>query len=136
MNFNKSTEYALRILSYMSLNESDLYTADVLHENLQIPKKYLQRILTDLVRGNFIISIRGRNGGFSFARDINTIHLAEIINFSEGIAWEQKCFFGFKDCALDQPCIMHNLWAEKHDAQVRMLNSTTLGDLKSRHRKM
>ncbi len=135
MNFNKSTEYALRILSYMSLNECDIHTADVLHNNLQIPKKYLQRILTDLVRGNFIISIRGRNGGFTFARNINTITLSEIINFSEGFDWEQKCFFGFKECALDQPCIMHGLWAEKHDAQVRMLNSTTLGDLKNRHTK-
>jgi Rrf2 family protein len=130
MNFSKTTEYALRILSYMSLGEADLYSADHLFTKLQIPKKYLQRMLTDLVRGGFIISVRGRNGGFTFARNINTIFLADIINFTEGVDWAPKCIFGFKECALENPCAIHNLWTDNHIAQANMLKTTSLGNLK------
>jgi Rrf2 family protein len=130
MNFNKTTEYALRILSYMSLHEADLHSAEALFAELHIPKKYLQRILTDLGRGGFIQSIRGRNGGFAFSRDINTIFLSEIINFSEGVDWSPKCIFGFNECALDNPCAIHNLWTDSQVAQAKMLSSTSLADLK------
>jgi Rrf2 family transcriptional regulator, iron-sulfur cluster assembly transcription factor len=130
MNFSKTTEYALRILSYMSLNEVKLYSAELLYDQLHIPKKYLQRMLTDLVRGGFIRSIRGRNGGFTFARDVYSIFLAEIINFTEGVDWAPKCIFGFKECVLENPCAIHNLWTENHIAQTNMLLTTSLGNLK------
>lgn len=130
MNFNRTTEYALRILSYMALQDKELYSAELLYEELNIPKKYLQRLLTDLTRVGFIASNRGRNGGFSFAKDTQSIFLADIINFTEGIDWAPKCIFGFKECALDSPCAMHNLWTDNHNAQVAMLRTTSLADLK------
>ena len=79
MNFTKTTEYALRILGYMSLQEAELHTADQLNEHLHIPKKYLQRILTDLTKSGFLKSMKGRNGGFIFERSPDQIFLSEII---------------------------------------------------------
>ncbi len=130
MNFSKTTEYALRILSYMSLHETEMQSAEQLFEKLKIPKKYLQRILTDLARSGFIKSIRGRNGGFAFARSPQQISLSEIIASTEGIKWEPKCIFGFGECAFDNACAMHDLWCDTHNSLVTMLTSTRLSDLK------
>jgi Rrf2 family protein len=132
MSFSKTTEYALRILSYMSSHDAGLYSAELLFSELHIPKKYLQRLLTDLSKSGFIKSIRGRNGGFTFARDIHSIFLAEIINATEGINWAPKCFFGFNECALENPCVIHTLWTENYNAQAIMLATTSLGDLKQK----
>jgi Rrf2 family transcriptional regulator, iron-sulfur cluster assembly transcription factor len=114
----------------MSLDEKKLYSAELLFEQLKIPRKYLQRILTDLARDGFIKSERGRNGGFSFARSTDQIFLSEIISSAEGFDWSPKCLFGFGECAFNNPCAMHDKWAQAHDNFVKMLSSTRLSDLK------
>lgn len=130
MNFTKTTEYALRILGYMSLHEDILHTAEQLSEKLQIPKKYLQRLLTDLAKNGFLKSVQGRNGGFCFERSPGQIFLSEIIASTEGINWEPKCIFGFGECAFDNACAMHDIWCDTHQSLAAMLKSTRLSDLK------
>ncbi len=130
MNFTKTTEYALRILSYMSLHEDELHTSEQLSEKLLIPKKYLQRLLTDLSKSGFLKSMQGRNGGFKFERSPGQIFLSEIIASTEGIAWEPKCIFGFGECAFDNACAMHDLWCDTHNSLAEMLKRTRLSDLK------
>ena len=130
MNFSKTTEYALRVLSYMSLHEDELYSAEQLFVTLKIPKKYLQRMLTDLAKGGFIKSSRGRNGGFGFARSTDQIFLSEIVASTEGIDWEPKCLFGFGECAFDNACAMHKIWCDSHNSMIAMLKNTRLSDLK------
>ena len=131
MNFTKTTEYALRILSYMSLHEDELLSAELLFTKLKIPKKYLQRILTDLSKAGFLKSTKGRNGGFSFDRSPDQIFLSEILASTEGFDWAPKCIFGFGECAFDNPCAMHNIWHDTHDSLVKMLKTTRLTDLKN-----
>lgn len=42
MTLAKTTEYALRTLRHMSHREHAVFSADLLHRELKIPKKYLQ----------------------------------------------------------------------------------------------
>ncbi len=130
MNFTKTTEYALRILGYMSLHEDEMHTAEQLSEILKIPKKYLQRLLTDLSKNGFLKSVQGRNGGFCFERSPKQILLSEIIASTEGINWEPKCIFGFAECAFDNDCAMHDIWCETNHTLAAVLKSTHLSDLK------
>ena len=114
----------------MSLCEDELYSAEQLFVKLKIPKKYLQRLLTDLSKSGFIKSARGRNGGFCFERKPNQIFLSEIIALTEGVNWEPKCIFGFGECAFDNACAMHEKWCDTHYSLAAMLKSTRLSDLK------
>jgi len=43
MKLAKTTEYALRTLRHMSHREHAVFSADLLHRELKIPKKYLHR---------------------------------------------------------------------------------------------
>jgi Rrf2 family protein len=131
MQFSKTTTYALRILTLMAGNPAKMYTSTQLNKTLIIPKKYLQRLLTDLTRSGIVISIQGRSGGFVLSKKPEKITVASIVEAVEGLKEETSCFFGFEKCALDNPCSMHNVWNETHQNIIKLLKKTKLSDLKN-----
>lgn len=129
MTFSKTTEYALRVLAMMAQDTEKMYSSAQLHNELKIPKKYLQRLLTDLSKNKLIKSLQGRSGGFIFAKKIEKIYLSDIINAVEGFSPEPSCFFGFDKCALDNPCAMHDVWVKSQEELIKVLRTTSLKDL-------
>ena len=129
MTITKTTAYALRTLGHMAAREHEVHSADALHSALKIPKKYLQRMLTDLARSGLLRSTRGRNGGFVLARKTKDISLAQIVHAVEGSKKQPDCFFGFAHCALDAPCAMHEIWVSSRGAIRDALTSTSLADI-------
>jgi len=129
MTLSKTTEYALRVLALMAADTEKMYTSAFLHSKLKIPKKYLQRLLTDLSKNGLISSIQGRNGGFVFAKKIEKIFISDIIDAVEGFKKEPSCFFGFEKCALENPCAMHDVWVASQQELIKLLSTTRLVDL-------
>jgi Rrf2 family protein len=129
MIFSRTTEYALRVMSYMASEESELFRADDLCEKLGIPKRYLRRLMTDLANHGLLNSTRGRNGGFRFARVPSEIFIAEIVNATEGFDSLNPCIMGFSECALKTPCPMHGIWGEIKDRILTTLQTVTLGQM-------
>jgi len=130
MNFTKTTEYALRILSLMATEDMKLFPADYFHRRLDIPQRYLRRLMTNLTKSGLIESCRGRNGGFVFARNPSSIYIADIIIAVEGSVSINPCIMGFKECALQNPCPMHNLWEETKNSMMEILTTVSLADMK------
>lgn len=131
MTFSKTTKYALAILALMAEKQDELFSSDFIHRRLKIPKKYLQRLLTDLTKYELIISVRGKYGGFKLGRSSKKIYLSEIIDSIEGFKREPICFFGFEKCLLSSPCAMHDVWANLQLELVKTLSTTRLYDLVS-----
>jgi Rrf2 family transcriptional regulator, iron-sulfur cluster assembly transcription factor len=131
---SQTTEYALRTLAWMSQDERATYSSTVLHRRLGIPQKYLQRLLTDLTKSGLLKSVRGRSGGYAFARSTKRIYLAQIIDAVEGFARTPSCLFGFKECPLGKPCAMHDLWSGSQLTLIRALSTTSLADLVAKRR--
>ncbi|HEY5511620.1 MAG TPA: Rrf2 family transcriptional regulator [Prolixibacteraceae bacterium] len=130
MNFNKTTDYAFRILSYMAQDESRLYNVDEIFEKLQIPYRYLRKLMTNLTRSGFIVSIQGKNGGYKISKKTEDIKLLEILNAVDPDYLSGKCFFGFHNCALQTPCIMHDQWTEIRTNINTILVRNSLADIK------
>lgn len=129
MTFSKTTEYALRALTLMAGEPEELFSSDRLHSELQIPKKYLQRLLTDLSKNGLIESMRGKYGGFRLARNSSKIYLSEIIEAVEGFKTEPTCFFGFGHCINTTPCTMHDIWEKSQTEMIKVLSTTKLSEL-------
>jgi Rrf2 family transcriptional regulator, iron-sulfur cluster assembly transcription factor len=130
MFITKTSEYALRILTYMALNSEKLLSAQNLHDELQIPKRYLMRLLTDLSKCGFIAATRGRSGGYVFARPLETIYFSEIIDAVEGMISFEGCVLGNPVCPVDKPCALHQIWEKPKLAFLDTVRNTTLADLK------
>ena len=129
MTLSKTTEYALRILTLMAAENEKKFSSLYIHNELKIPKKYLQRLLTDLSKYGLIKSLQGRNGGFILAKKAKKIKIAEIIDAVEGFKKEPSCFFGFEKCARNKPCAMHDVWAKSQEDLIKILKSTSLDDI-------
>ena len=131
MFISKTSEYAIRILTYMTLNSDKLLSAQNLCEELQIPKRYLMRLLTDLSKSGFISATRGRSGGYMFARPLNSIYFSEIIDSVEGLLSFETCVLGNTSCPVDKPCMMHQIWEKPRSAFLDTIRTTTLADVKN-----
>ena len=132
MILNKTTEYALSVLGYMAISQNDIFSAEFLHDELDIPRRYLRRLLTDLSKLGFIRSAKGRKGGFVFAKPLEEISLAFIINTVEGTEVMQSCILGHQKCKEEQPCVMHETWLEAKAKMMDALSNTTLSDLREK----
>jgi Rrf2 family protein len=129
MNFSKTSKYALRILGHMAKNEKALHSAQQLHKEIDVPEKYLRRLLTDLSKSGFIKSIQGRNGGFAFSRDISQIYLSEIVDAVDGLDSVSGCILGYETCAFNHKCPMHEIWEETKKNVIQTLSRTSLKEI-------
>jgi Rrf2 family protein len=113
----------------MAKNEKALYSAQQLHKEIDVPEKYLRRLLTDLSKSGFIKSIQGRNGGFTFSRDISQIYLSEIVDAVDGLDSVSGCILGYDSCAFDFKCPMHEIWEETKKNVIQTLSKTSLKEI-------
>lgn len=134
MILNKATRYALTILGFMATRDDEMYSAEYLYEQLNIPRRYLRRLLTDLSGHGFICSNKGRNGGFVFAMPPDEISFLKIINALEEPDAMETCLLGFSCCIVDKPCAMHNEWTEARSKMTDTLANTSLADLRKKYR--
>lgn len=130
MILSKTTTYAIRILIFMTNNPDMNINSTTLNENLGIPMKYLQRLLTDLSKAGFITGSRGRTGGFVFSRNPNTIYLSEVVDAIEDMKEFNICIMGVEDCSMTTKCILHESWEDSRNLLVKSLTDKTLSDFK------
>lgn len=129
MRLNKTSEYAIRVLSYMAVRKQQLYTAKELSQRLEVPQKYFRKLMTDLTKKGFIKSIQGREGGYTFARPTNEIFLSEIIEAVEGMDKYMGCILGLEFCSDKHPCLLHEMWKESREKLLTVFHLTTIGKL-------
>lgn len=128
MKLSNTSEYALRILSFMAKEPEQMYSAKQLVDKLEISDKYLRRLMTTLAKAGFIKSLQGRDGGYSFARSIHKIYLFEIIDAVEGMAKYMGCILGFEQCSNENPCVMHTFWVKIRSDFHQTFDKISLAD--------
>ncbi len=131
MNFSKTTEYALRIMSHMASDEKSLHSADEIFNKLNIPYRYLRKLLTLMSKTGLVKSVQGKNGGYRIGRSIHEISLLDIINVTGDNISMNKCFFGFNDCALVTHCTIHDKWVVHRKSIIQVLSTTFLSEFKN-----
>jgi Rrf2 family protein len=110
----------------MAMKGEPMYSAKYLSDELNIPPKYLRRLMTLLSKKGFVYANFGRNGGFSFTKNIKDIYLHQIIDAVEDLASFTGCVLGFEQCSDENPCVMHNFWADIRIQTLEKLYNTNL----------
>ena len=131
MKFSVTTEYALRIMAFMSLDETKLYTADEIFDHLNIPYRYLRKLMGVLSKSSLIESVQGKHGGYMIAKNLSDISLLDIIRVIGDDKLDSQCFFGFNDCAFHKKCSMHDKWNDVREKVKEVLVATTLEEVKA-----
>jgi Rrf2 family transcriptional regulator, iron-sulfur cluster assembly transcription factor len=130
MNLSKSSQYALRIVNYLILNDNQLNNAKILHEKLKIPYPYLRRVLTILSGKKILKGGKGRGGGYVLAKKPGSIFIIDILRIFGDSEIFNSCLFGFKNCLLSEKCVIHDEWSSAKDKIIYILNNTSLNRIK------
>ena len=127
MQLSKSSQYAIRILAFMSNHqETQTMNANKLSEELLIPYKFLTKIMNELVKAGLIVSIRGREGGYSFAKPPSEIIIDEILTIFHDSIQDEQCVLGIGFCNGMCKCALHDQWMEPKMLMQKMFRESTL----------
>jgi len=129
MRFFKSSEYAIRCLVFMATADRELCPVTRLSTELDIPYKFLGRLMGRLREAGFVESVRGKNGGYRIAQPLNKIRLEQIVDSVEGLESYDRCILGFERCDEDNPCPMHKFWIGPRQSIQRMMANVTLAQM-------
>ena len=135
--FNKETEYALRALVYIQLQNNKGRRPGIaeIAREIDAPVFYIAKILQRLVRMGFVISLKGKGGGFFFDKDKPEITIKELIFSIEGNRTITGCGFGFKNCSAENPCPIHDQYAPIREAIDRLVSAETIQSLSKKYDK-
>lgn len=126
MIFNKSTEYSVRILLYMSeLDNYKYFSATEIADAILIPKEYLSKILQKLAKKGIVYSKRGKGGGFKLLKSKKEIKIKDLINLFENQKFYSQCLIGLSEECDNCKCIIHTKWTNIKS----ILSSTSLNDI-------
>lgn len=129
--FNKETEYALRGLVYIKLQNlrgKRPGTSEVAKE-IEAPPYYTAKILQRLVRIGFLNSLKGKGGGFFFDPDKPDLPLIKLISATEGNRSFSGCGFGLKHCDSENPCPLHKKYAAIRESINKLITEETVQSL-------
>jgi len=129
--FNKETEYALRGLVYIKLQNLKGRRPGVseVAEEIEAPQFYTAKILQRLVRSGFLKSIKGKGGGFFFDPETPDLPLIKLIRSTEGDRSFSGCGFGLKQCSSENPCPLHEKYAAVRESINTMISEETVQSL-------
>lgn len=99
----------------------------------QIPRKFLEIILGDLRQAGFVLSTRGKAGGFHLARPAHLISFGDIIRTIEGPLALVPCvsrtaYKRCADCRDEAACAIRHAMMRVRDETARILDGTSLAD--------
>jgi len=129
--FSRKCEYAIQGILYLA-ERQDLgnIPAEQIASDLNISRDFISKTLQSLVKENIIHSHRGKSGGFSLARDLESLSLLDIVRIIDGNGVFESCVLGLPDCGTDAPCPVHDQWGHLREASRTMLAGTTVAQFK------
>jgi Rrf2 family protein len=129
--FKKETEYALRALVYIQAENKKgrlVGVAEIARE-IETPQFFTAKILQRLVNHGFVMSRKGRGGGFFFDPEKGAVPIKDVIIAVEGDELFTGCGFGLKFCDENNPCPLHNRYAPVRNRINRLTTRETIQSL-------
>jgi Rrf2 family protein len=98
-----------------------------------IPPQFLEQVFAALRRAGVLRSRRGANGGYTFAREPQSVTVLDVVTVLDGFEGPAACTTG--ECLEAQACGAASVWAETRAAMERVLRTTTIAVLADRERR-
>ena len=129
MRLTTRSRYAVSALTELSFLQSSgpVSLSDIsVNQNIEIT--YLEQIFRKLRIAGIVKSIRGRNGGYMYAKDPANISIKEVMYAVDEVLDATKCN-GTSACHNGKKCSTHDLWHELNVLVDGYLEKITINNL-------
>lgn len=130
MRLTTYTDYALRILMYVSLKEGEKATIKDISGCYKISKNHVMKIVHELGRAGLLATSRGVSGGVLLAKSPEEISLRDVMLITEPDFKIVECFdCGESECPLVGHCELHRTLNIGLKAFLDVMEGVTIADL-------
>ncbi len=125
MRLTRHTDYAMRVLFYLGVEEGRVASVSDMAERYAISRNHLVKVVHHLVKGGYLVSVRGRAGGVRLARKPKEIRLGDVVRHTEPDMKIIDCV----GCEIAPACKLPKPLYEAVAAFVAVLDRYTLADI-------
>jgi len=123
--------YALKALLNLARGDGSSRDVGTISTEENIPRKFLEAIMSDLRRARLVESTRGKLGGYRLARPADLITFGEIMRVTNGplalIPCASRAFYRrCDDCVDEATCVLRRVLGSVRDEVSEILDRTTL----------
>ena len=129
MRLTSKSRYAVSALTELSfLQSSGPVSLSDISDNQNIELSFLEQIFRKLRIAGIVKSIRGRNGGYMYAKDPSNISIKDVMNAVDEVIDPTKCH-GTAACHNGKKCSTHDLWHQLNNIVEDYLEKITIDSL-------
>ena len=125
--------YALRVMVDLAENQGDgRIPLKEIAERQDVSEKYLENILSTLVRAQLLSGMRGKGGGYRLTRPAHEYAVGEVLRLTEGSLAPVSCLEGGRrGCVRAGECPTVGMWSRLDSMITEYLDSISIADLAS-----
>lgn len=127
MYLTQQSKYALKVLIYVATNADSLVQISMIAKDYQISKSHLMKVVPCLVRGGFLIGIRGKGGGLKLAKPPEELVIGQVIRHTENLQIIRESSESQQGAYYDQH--LAPIFQQAAEAFLQKLEQYTLADI-------
>lgn len=123
----KTAEYALRAVVWMAANIDRRESADTLAEHTKVPRRYLNKVLQELVQAELVTSQSGPGGGYALAVAPEKLTILDVVNAVAPLERIRHCPLGLPSHT--RLCPLHKELDRVYAETEKALDRVTVAEL-------
>jgi len=124
---SKTAEYALRTAACLAGDADQNASADQLCKLTKVPRRYLHKVLQDLVQGGIVRSRSGPGGGYALNRAAEQLTILDVVNAVAPLERIRHCPLGLPSHT--SLCPLHKELDKAYAATEAAFSQVTLAQI-------
>jgi FeS assembly SUF system regulator len=131
IRLTKLSDYGLVVLTHFANNRHrHVWNARDVAQEVNLPTPTVSKLLKTFARGGLLKAHRGVHGGYSLAREPESVTLPDIVEVLEGPVAITECQEGGEsNCLLQRLCPLRPTWSDLNRTVRESLERVTLAEL-------
>src|ERR1700758_5170101 len=119
MRLTLHTDFALRVLIQVGLNDGKLTTIKDIAQSFGISKQHLMKVVNDLSQKGYLDTVRGRGGGIRLRGSPRDVNIGQVVRVTEDKLDVIGCLGQRGYCPIERVCVLRGAL---HDATQAFLD--------------